>query len=113
MPSWSHAVHTVFRVTLLPLGILFCLLLVQSALGQCPPVPEGSLPPAGQILRYNRLTNNANGPPAHLFAEVQVPVDPASRTRVIADAAVVDSDAGPAPARRPSRDRDLAGKEVR
>jgi uncharacterized delta-60 repeat protein len=103
--------RTVSRVKLLPLGILVASLVVPSAFGQCPPVPEGSLLQSGEIARVTLATRNGNSPAAHLPADVLIPLNLTKKTRVIADAAVLASDASPALARRLTT-KVIAGKEV-
>jgi hypothetical protein len=79
-----------FRVLRLPLGILTLLTAAASAFAQCPPVPEGSLPEAGDIARYSVVTPNGNSPPARLAAKLKIPVKATGKTRLLADAAVID-----------------------
>ena len=84
----------VSRVKFLPLGILVASLVVPSAFGQCPPVPEGSLLPSGEIARVNLATRNGNKLAAQLPVDVLRAVKlTRQKTRVIADTAVLASNA--------------------
>ena len=80
--------------------------------GQCPPVPEGSLPQSGKdIARHTLVVKNANQPSAKVLTESRIPVDVTSRTRLIADAAVIASDTNPRSS-RPPKGKGLAGKDA-
>lgn len=95
----------VFRTTLFLLGISLSCLCPNRAFGQCPPFPEGALPPSGKLAVYALKTKNSNKPPTNILAGVYSPAPPTLVARFGLDTAIPAADARPAIARRPAKSR--------
>jgi len=91
----------VFRMTFFSWGISLSLLSPSLAFGQCPPMPEGTLPQSGKLALYDLKTKNANKRPTDILAGVHTPALPKLVTRFGIDTAIPASEARQAIARRP------------
>lgn len=107
--STNNSMSTASQVRLLPLVILVSSLVVSTAFGQCPPVPEGSLPQSENIAHVIMPTKKVFNSAAHVPANVLMPVDLTKKPRVIADSAVLSFVMKPALVKAPNF---VVGKDV-
>lgn len=73
------------------LGILFSSLVVSTSFGQCPPVPEGSLPQSEMIAHIIIPTKKVFNPAINVPADVKTPDNLTKKRRVIVDSPVLSS----------------------
>lgn len=93
----------VFRMTVLSLGISLSLLCPVIAVGQCPPIPEGTLPQSGKLALNALKTKTSNKLPTDILAQVHTPAPQNLVARYGLDKAIPAADARPEMERRPSK----------
>ena len=97
--SEKNQMQASFRAALIVGTTLGACLSAPSAIAQCVPAPEGSLPVAGPIVASGLSVNTDRRPITQVPARMLTPIDLTKRTRIPVESILVGSEAQPSPIR--------------